>query len=304
VFFETDVAPTLTPMPGSNSGESFLAEMAGERTVVRIYAARGATRGEGAAEIDAAVLRLVRGLVPVPDVLEVRRADPTAGTPALLVTSFLPGRRVDEVLSTADAALADRIGRSVGRVLSRLSQMPMLRAGDLVDGDLRITSRSPEGADLAGRVARHLDGPVLSEWSDPDRVALAQVADAAQDLLDRTERHCLVHGDLGPENLLVDPESGQVTGVVDWEHARAGSPFADLGNLLRSERAPAFTDAVLSTYADLVADSPDDLLTHARAADLSALVELASRRGRDRAADAAHDRLLAIARTGDLVAQP
>jgi hypothetical protein len=47
-------------------------------------------------------------------------------------------------------------------------------------------------------------------------------------------------------------------------------------------------------------DAPGDLLDRARAADLFALVELASRRGQNPVADRAHDLLLAIARTGDL----
>jgi hypothetical protein len=61
-----------------------------------------------------------------------------------------------------------------------------------------------------------------------------------------------------------------------------------------------FADTVLSTYTDLVVDAPADLLDRARAADLFALVELASRRGQNPVVDRAHDLLLAIARTGDL----
>ena len=76
---------TLTPLAGGYSGETFLADGGGQRTVVRVYAASGAQRsaqwsaqvsaqwsaqrGPDAPEVDAGVLRLVRGLVPVPDVL-------------------------------------------------------------------------------------------------------------------------------------------------------------------------------------------------------------------------------------------
>ncbi len=95
---------SLTPLEGGWSGQTFLAEAAGERSVVRIYPPGG--RGEAAAEIDAAVLRLVRGLVPVPEVLEVRPARPEADQPGLLVTSFLPGVRGDELLPTLDAGWA------------------------------------------------------------------------------------------------------------------------------------------------------------------------------------------------------
>ncbi len=113
-----------------------------------------------------------------------------------------------------------------------------------------------------------------------------------------------MHSDLNPKNVLVDPATGAVTGLVDWEYAHAGSPFEDLGNLLRFERDPVFAGAVLATYAEQVPDAPEDLLDRARAADLFALVELASRRGENPVADRAHDLLRAVVRTGDLHAWP
>jgi aminoglycoside phosphotransferase len=38
----------------------------------------------------------------------------------------------------------------------------------------------------------------------------------------------LVHGDFGPNNLLVDPETFAVTAVLDWEFSRLGAGVADL----------------------------------------------------------------------------
>lgn len=298
------VVPELVPLPGGHSGETFLARSAGERTVVRIYAGRGASRGAHAAEVDAAVLRLVRGLLPVAEVLEVRRADDSAGTPALLVTSWLAGSRLDEVLPTADDRLAATIGHHLGEILARLAQMPMLRPGVFLDGDLRIGRFPAGGDDLADWVDRlGADGP-LSGWAAEDRAALAALADRAQDVMDRTDRACLVHSDFNAKNLLVDPATGEVTGVVDWEFSHAGGPFADLGNLLRFDRRPAFARAVLAAYTDLVVDAPPDTLDRARAADLIALVELASRAGRNPVATRAHDLLLTLARSGDLHAAP
>jgi aminoglycoside phosphotransferase (APT) family kinase protein len=109
-----------------------------------------------------------------------------------------------------------------------------------------------------------------------------------------------VHSDFNPKNILVDPGTGEVTGLLDWEYAHAGSPFTDLGNLLRFERLPVFADAVLDVYRAEVPDVGDDVLDRARAADLYALVELASRRGHNPVADRSHDLLLAKARSGNL----
>ena len=68
-------ATSVQPLPGGHSGETFLAVAGGERTVLRVYAGRSAARGPLAPEVDAAVLDLVRGVQPVPAVLEVRRGD-------------------------------------------------------------------------------------------------------------------------------------------------------------------------------------------------------------------------------------
>ncbi|MET0766493.1 MAG: phosphotransferase, partial [Aeromicrobium sp.] len=140
---ELDLA-SLTPLTGGWSGQTFLADVAGERSVVRIYATSG-PRGDAAHEVDAALLELVRGLLPVPEVLEVRRADPATGAPALMITSYVDGVRGDELLPTLDEEGLGRLGSHLGEVLAVLGGIPMLRSGPFVDGDLRIGTF--EGAD-------------------------------------------------------------------------------------------------------------------------------------------------------------
>jgi hypothetical protein len=70
------------------------------------------------------------------------------------------------------------------------------------------------------------------------------------------------------------------------------------------DRRPAYADAVLAAYCERRGTDPRAALDLARAADLWALVELASRRGQNPVADRAHAHLEAIAGTGDLHALP
>ena len=288
---------SLTPLEGGWSGETFVAEAGGERSVVRIYARPG-PRGAQAHEIDAALLRLVRGLLPVPEVLEARRADPATGLPALLVTSFLPGERGDLLLGRLDADGRERVGARLGDLVADLGGMPMLSPGPFVDGRLSVggfvgdDGRPIDG--LPAWVELHEGG--LGWWTSDELEGLREVAVAAQALLDTVTRHCLVHGDLNLKNLLLDPASLDVTGLVDWEFAHAGHPFTDLGNLLRLERDAAFGDAVLAAYVARRGGRPDDVLALARAADLWALVELATRRAENPVAERA-DRLLRLVAT-------
>lgn len=46
----------------------------------------------------------------------------------------------------------------------------------------------------------------------------------------RLQRVCpsMVHGDFGPQNMLFDLDSAEVTGVLDWELAHRGDPVDDL----------------------------------------------------------------------------
>lgn len=289
---------SLVPLDGGWSGETFVAEAGSERTVVRIYA-RPSHRGASAHEVDAALLQLVRGLVPVAEVLEVRRA--AGDLPALLVTSFLPGTRAELVVPTLDPDGLRKLGRNLGELLARLAGMPMLRAGAFVDSDLRIEPFDAEGADLTLWVRKYAERLDLA----PGELAgLEEVAEGAQADLDGVRRVSLVHSDFNPKNLLVDPETLEVTGLVDWEFAHAGSPYADLGNLLRFERAQPLSDAVVAAYAERLGEDPSRAIDLARAADLFALIELASRHGQNLVADAALAVLRAIGAGRDRHAYP
>jgi Ser/Thr protein kinase RdoA (MazF antagonist) len=298
---------SLQPLAGGHSGETFLAEVAGELTVVRVYGARSAGRGPLAPEIDAAVLELVRGLLPVPDVLEVRRGDPDVDLPGLLVTSRLPGERLDLVLSTLEPGEQGVVGAHLGTVLGRLAHMAQPRAGYFRDRNLAVQDLPDEARDLAAWVGAHSER--LAAVLDEGLVGrLRGIAADAQDLLDEDRRKCLVQGDFNAQNLLVDPATLEVTGVIDWELAMAGSPYADLGNLLRFERSATFVDAVLAAYGEflpaLLLRGPGDLLDRARAADLFALVQLASREDEHEDVVRASALLEAVARSGDLHAAP
>ncbi|HEX4685448.1 MAG TPA: phosphotransferase [Nocardioides sp.] len=288
----------LAPLEGGWSGQTFVAEAAGERCVVRIYPP--GRRDDAAPEVDAAVLRLVRGLVPVPGVLEVRRGDVDADRPGLLVTTYLAGERGDLVLPGLDDSAAAVLGARLGTLLADLAGMPTLRAGAFVDADLTIGDFGmPDG--LPGFVVDHADS---LGWGRDLLDALEKVAQRAQGMLDQVGRTCLVHSDANLKNLLLDPDTLTVTGLLDWEFVHSGHPFTDLGNLLRFDRRPVYVDAVLATWCERRGGSPQEALELARAADLWALVDLAGRRGQNPVADRAHEHLRAIARTGDPHALP
>ena len=268
-----DLDRGLTPLTGGWSGQTFVSGDGGERVVVRIYPP-GESRGVLAPEIDAAVLRLVRGLLPVPDVLEVRRPDEASDHPGLLVTAWMPGLRGDLALEELDVAGRRRMGESMGRVAGTLAGMPTLRPGAFADVDLGIEPFPEAASGLPEWVAFHEPG--LAHWDAALLDGLHSLAALGQEVLDETGRTCLVHSDLNPKNVLVD-DAGSVVAVLDWEFAHSGHPLTDLGNVLRFETDPNYADAAVAAYSDLRGGDPARLREAARTADLWALVELSAR---------------------------
>jgi aminoglycoside phosphotransferase (APT) family kinase protein len=183
----------------------------------------------------------------------------------------------------------------LGGLLADLGGMPMLRTGPFVDAQLAIGDFGLDG--LGEYVESRL--PELGHLSPDEVDGLREVALDAQVLLDSVPRACLVHSDLNPKNLLLDPDTLALTAVLDWEFAHAGHPFTDVGNLLRFDRAPELEAAVLAAYAGRHGTAPEEALALARAADLWALVDLATRRAANPVAARADRLLRAIARERD-----
>jgi GrpB-like predicted nucleotidyltransferase (UPF0157 family) len=72
-----------------------------------------------------------------------------------------------------------------------------------------------------------LDATQCQKWIKLIKDLEGYFPDAAEDRL--------VHGDFDPSNILVQKVEGrwQVSGVLDWEFAHAGSPMQDMANMLR-----------------------------------------------------------------------
>ena len=295
----------LEPMEGGWSGRTFLAEAGGERTVVRVYDPDdhdGPTRDAAVLALGSAVLA---GCAPVPSVVEVRDGDAASGAPGLLLTEHLPGTRGDLLLPGLDEPGLAAAGAALGEVVARLAGSVQLRAGRFADASLRIEAWEPPwDAALLEELVEVL-APRLG-LGDPEVRELSALCRHADDVLAGASGACLVHGDLNPKNLLLvrDPDATDggvsVSGVLDWEFAHAGSPWADLGNLLRLDRAPAYVDALLGTVAERRGVDVATLVERARAADLVAVMELATRRGDNPVAALAHRQLVAMVRRGDL----
>jgi aminoglycoside 2''-phosphotransferase len=64
----------------------------------------------------------------------------------------------------------------------------------------------------------------------------------------------LRHGDFGPTNILCDPATGEITGVIDFGSVAWGDPAVDIAAL--SGYGPDFRAAIFSAYPQLRAAAP------------------------------------------------
>lgn len=296
----------LVPLGGGGAGESFSARpvAGGPRVAVRVYGVGVRHRGPEAPAVQAGVLRLVAGLVPAPALVEHRLVGP--GEPhGLLVTSLVDGVPLCDALRGADADRQARLGCSIGRILGRLSGIALLGPGGFRDERLRLGGYPDHAESLVTWLEHYARGTALGELGAVALATLGSLAARGDDLLAASHRACLVHGDLRPANVLVDPDTDEVTALVDWEFAHGGHPVEDLGSLLRDGTATPFAratiEAMLPWLPEAEQASSADLAERARAADLYWLIEAASRRGQGPATERAYDLVARIAAGGSLL---
>ena len=284
------IAASAVPLTGGYGGETYAVSAAGEDAVLRLY-----VRQPARAAVDVSLMQLVRGLLPVPRVLDAKPEVSDEGPPYVL-TERLPGMNLEKYLETAGEAQRQRVGEQLGELLVRLSGMPFLTFGEFVGRELTIVPFG-DGGELVQWFDQHVEPMGLTR----DQVeAMHGVIDRAEDLAATgVDRVCLAHSDFNPKNLLVDPETAEITGLIDWEFAFAGSPYTDLGNLLRFCDDPVLGEAVLR----VVRTGPelgDRIVERGRVADLWALIDLASRPAANPVAAAAHALITRMADTADL----
>ncbi|TWD83721.1 aminoglycoside phosphotransferase (APT) family kinase protein [Kribbella amoyensis] len=284
------IAASAVPLTGGYGGETYAVSAAGEDAVLRLY-----VRHPERAVVDMALLRLVRGLLPVPRVLDAMPEPDLEGAPPYVLTERLPGINLERYLETAGDDERGKVGEQLGELLVRLSGMPFLRYGEFSGPDLEIRSFESD-------LLRWFHTKVEDLGLARDQVeSLTGVIDRIGDLeATGADRICLVHSDFNPKNLLVDPETAELTGLIDWEFAHAGSPYTDLGNVLRFCTDPVLGSAVLRVVRAGAPGLGDRLEERGRAADLWALFDLAARSGQNPVTTAAHDLIRRIADTGDL----
>jgi aminoglycoside phosphotransferase (APT) family kinase protein len=239
-------------------------------------------RTPGEVHKEYALNRLVATHVPVPRFLYVADDNPLTGHPYVLM-EWVEGTRVEVAGSALHPEQIDALGRSIGAVLAGIHAITFPQTG-FFDANLNIAHPISVGSD--GLMA-YLHG-CLVEGRGEERLgaeltrAVLSFVKHTGSLLDTwTGPPCLVHGDFGGSNILVRQTSGecQVAAVLDWEFAFSGSPFFDLGNLLRPPlgELAGFQQAVENGYIGAGGALPTHWRQMSRLIDLLAWADFLNR---------------------------
>ncbi len=234
------------------------------------------------APIERAVHRLgAAHALPLPKLLDGSNDNPATHTPYALF-EWLAGERLDLTVRTCDAASIAVLATQVGAALAAVHAVHFDRFG-FFDADLNVKA----SIDLGSAGMRRYFEDVLTQGSVRERLgaacgdALLAFATREGGVLETWQgAPCLTHGDCGGTNILVSHQSElSISGIIDWEFAFSGTPFFDLGNLLRAPLGalPGFADALAAGYRSAGGVLPDNWRKLAAMTDLLAWVESASR---------------------------
>ncbi|WP_245665791.1 phosphotransferase family protein [Actinoplanes subtropicus] len=218
-----------------------------------------------------------------------------------MLSAFVPGRQVGEVLTGATAA---ELGRAVGATLAAIGSVTFAAPGFFADARLEP---GPPGAEPTAGLDAWVDrclreSNAAGHLTEAEQRQLRRYAEEATPrlaVLAGSSR--LVHADFNPKNLLAvrDSAGWRVVAALDWEYAFSSSPLYDVGNMLRFPRPPGFEEAFLAGFRAHGGELPPDWRRLSRALDLYSLADFLTRPVEHRYFGRAIDRIRAMLTTGE-----
>lgn len=225
---------------------------AGDKLAVKHYAG-----GRDAFEAELVTLTLLHGTLPVPDVVQ---AD---ADHHVLVYRWIDGITLDDARKVEAQALAS-IAEPLGRLVAWLAHTDATEPYEL--------------APILDKAYRQLvDGRARQRLGAPLADALHKALEAAEPEL-AWGTVCLVHGDLGGRNVLVQratTDRWRISGVLDWEQTSTGSPLFDIGSLFRyaARYDASFMRGFERGYREADGQLPERWLLTARLLDATWLID-------------------------------
>lgn len=193
-------------------------------------------RDPQAAQKEFALMSLVKDTVPVPKPIFYAAHSELSGHP-YIVMEWVEGARLETVVAHLNAREIEEIGYSLGRTIAAIHSFNFKHCG-FFNEKLEID----HPLDMGGSGLFEYAKECLSHTMAAERLggetkeSILNFTKVQGCLLDQWNgKPSLTHADFNGSNILVGKvdERFAVKAILDWEFAFSGTPFFDLGNLLR-----------------------------------------------------------------------
>lgn len=240
--------------------------------VLRLY-----RKDPAIAEKELDIARLLKGKVPVPDMIHVDATCTRYTSPWALI-EWKEGTLLRDVLkSKASPQRRQKAAEALGKVLADIHAHTFPAAGFL-GKCLEVTAPFVMDAEMfLAFMKDSLFSNRTGYWLGEElAISLWTFSQKHADKLSGLEdKPVLVHSDFNGLNLLIT-EDGGVSAVLDWEYAFAGSRLTDIANLLRYEvKASPFERQFIRAYEQHTGTTlPREWRLRSKLEDLIALCDM------------------------------
>lgn len=278
-YFPNVKVAKVEPTKGGLANASYLVALkTGQRLHLRIC-----QRDPSAAEKEYRLIQLVQGKVPAPKPIYFSAVNPVNNFP-FMVLDWVEGTRLESIIGELSPRNVEHLGNSLGATLALIHGFKFEQFG-FFDDHLEI----PATLEMGGNGLLQYAEECLLENLGQERIGealtnevLSFIRTEARLLDDWSGRPCLTHCDFNGSNILVQKEEQgwEVTAVIDWEFAISGTPFFDLGNLLRPPlgEIPGMESAVERGYRNAGGELPNEWRKMSKLTDLTAWLEFLTRK--------------------------
>lgn len=189
--------------------------------------------------------------IPIPDP-QVSAVDPLVPGLAFCGCGYIPGKPLSAAnMEGAEAGLRDSLAGQIAGFLRAMHSLPLVGLPAHLPGSfpedhyaaVQVRDLRPEWEAMYAEVKEKLFPAMHLQ-------ARRKVSEHFEIYLDdpRLQKFipCLRHGDFGGDNILWEPSTGQVTGVIDFSFAAIGDPALDLASA--STLGNAFFNSLARQY--------------------------------------------------------
>ena len=193
------------------------------------------------------VINLLRGSISTP-IAESVLISPEGHDRLYLIQEEIPGVPLANYIGNVETNKLKPITQELASVLAQIHKRTFIKFGSLVSGATYDTWRECFSSDASRKLNRMIAVGQLSE---------SQINFFKEQLnnsiLDYEHSPTLTHGDFDTRNILVNPNSLMISGLIDFESAKAWIPDWDLTRIaaLAFTNRPELLDVFLKTYCKI-----------------------------------------------------